>query len=85
MVIIIAASQETSLQDIRPSQTQTGLHSHSRWLEASNFGFRKKRDCSIYIVRTEALISCAFAAQLICDFVFAYAKSRFSHKVFHFT
>ena len=30
-------------------------------------------------VKTKALISCAVTAQLICAFVFAYAKSRFSH------
>ena len=29
------------------------------------------------------LISCAVTAQLICAFVFAYAKSRFSHDVAH--
>ena len=30
-------------------------------------------------MKTKALISCAVTAQLICVFVFAYAKSRFSH------
>ena len=30
------------------------------------------------------LISCTFTAQLICGFVFAYAKSRFSHDAAHF-
>ena len=30
-------------------------------------------------MKTKALISCAVTAQLICGFVFAYAKSRFSH------
>ena len=36
-------------------------------------------DCTIRIAKTKALISCAVTAQLICLFVFAYAKSRFSH------
>ena len=31
------------------------------------------------IVKTNALISCPVTAQLICAFVFAFAKSRFSH------
>ena len=31
------------------------------------------------IVKTKALISCAVTAQLICVFVFVYAKSPFSH------
>ena len=45
------------------------------------FGFRKKRDCTICVVKTNALISCAcVTAQLICVFLFAYArKKRFSH------
>ena len=30
-------------------------------------------------MKTKALISCAVTAQLICVFVFAYAKRRFSH------
>ena len=32
-------------------------------------------DCTIYVAKTKVLISCAF--------VFAYAKSRFSHDVAH--
>ena len=31
--------------------------------------------------KTKAQISCVVTAQLICAFVFAYAKSRFSHDV----
>ena len=39
----------------------------------------------MYIVKTEALKSCVVSAQLqlICAFVFAYAKSRFSHDATH--
>ena len=67
------------LRDFRPGSTQTGLYSHSRWLEALHFGFRKKMDCTICVTKTKTLISCAVTAQLICAFVFAYAKSTFSH------
>ena len=52
-------------------------------LEAENFGFRKKRDCTIYVAKAKALISCAVTAQLICSFVLAYAKSRLSHDTAH--
>ena len=52
-------------------------------LEASNFGLRKKRDCTIYVAKTKALISFAVTAKLICVFVFAYANSRFSHDAAH--
>ena len=40
-------------------------------------------DCIIRIAKTKALISCAITAQLICVFVFAYAKIRFSHTDAH--
>ena len=33
----------------------------------------------MYVAKTNALISFAITAKLICVFVFAYAKSRFSH------
>ena len=40
-------------------------------------------DCTNYVAKTKALISSAVTALLICGFVFAYAKSRFSHDVAH--
>ena len=33
--------------------------------------FRKKRDCTIHVAKTKALISFAVTAKLICVFVFA--------------
>ena len=71
------------VRGFRTGLTQTGLYSHKRWLEAGNLGFRKKRDCSIYVAKTKGLISCAVTTQLICGFVFAYAKSLFSHDAAH--
>ena len=41
-------------------------------------------DSIIYLAKTKALISCAVTAQLICDFVFAYAKISFSHVAAYF-
>ena len=35
------------------------------------------------MAKTKALISLAVTAKLICVFVFAYAKSRFSHNAAH--
>ena len=40
-------------------------------------------DCTICIAKTKAMISCAVTVELICVFVFAYAKSRFSHNEAH--
>ena len=71
--------EKTCFHGFRPGPTQTGLYSHRRRLEALNFTFRKQRNCTIYVVKTKALISCTVTAQLICIFVFAYAKSKFSH------
>ena len=36
--------------------TQIGLHSHRRWLEAFDFRFRKKMDCTIYVAKTNVFI-----------------------------
>ena len=69
--------EKTGLRDFRPGQTQTRLYNHTRWLEAGNFVFRKKRDCTIYVVKIKALISLVYA-KLICVFIFAYVKSWFS-------
>ena len=63
----------------RPGLTQTGLYSHRRWLEALTFGFKKKRDCTICVAKTKALISFAVTGKLACAFVFAYADCWFSH------
>ena len=62
---------------------QTRLYSYRRWLEAWNFGFRKYRDCTIYVAKTKALISFPVTAKLICVFVFTYAKCWFSHDMAH--
>ena len=75
--------QKTGLRGFRPGPTQTGLYSHWRWLETWNFAFRKQRDCAIQVAKTKALISFAVTAKLICVFVFAYAKIRFSHVAAH--
>ena len=47
------------------------------------YRIRKKRDCTIRVAKTKALISFAVTAKLICVFVFAYAKIRFSHNEAH--
>ena len=75
--------EKSCLRCFRPGPTQCGLYSHRGWLEALNFGFGKGRNCTIYIVETKALISCAVTVQLICVSVFAYTKSRFSPEAAH--
>ena len=61
--------QKTCLPGLKPGLTQTGLYSHRRWLEAWNFQFRKQTDCTIYVAKTKALISCVVTMQLICVFL----------------
>ena len=41
--------------------------------------------CTIRVAKTKAMIRCAVTAQLVCVFVFAYAKSCFSHEVVKMT
>ena len=53
-------------------------------LEAGNFGFRKKRNYTIHVAKTKALISFAVTAKLICVFVLAYADCWFSHDPAHY-
>ena len=38
--------EKTCLRGFRPGPPKTGLYSYRRWLEARDFGFRKKWDCS---------------------------------------
>ena len=40
-------------------------------------------DCTSYVTKTKALISLVATAKLICVFIFAYAKSQFSHNEAH--
>ena len=49
------------------------------------FKFRLKIVEGLYylLAKTKTLISCAVTAQLICVFVFTYAKIRFSHNEAH--
>ena len=54
---------------------------HTKELEAWNFGFKYKRNCTIRVAKTKALISFAVIAKLICASVFAYADCWFSHEV----
>ena len=62
--------KNTCLWGLPPGPIQTGLYYHIRRLEARNFRFSKKRDCTIYVAKTKAQISCSVNSQLICAFVF---------------
>ena len=68
-----AASWKNQQCGFQTGSTQTKLYKHRSWLEALNFGFRKKSNCTIRVAKTKALISFAVTAKLICAFVFAYA------------
>ena len=51
---------------------------NSERVEISDLG---SRGCELYVAKAKALISCLATMQLVCAFVFAYVKSRFSHDV----
>ena len=44
---------------------------------------KQRRNCTIRVAKTKALISFAVTAKLICVFVFAYADCWFSHGAAH--
>ena len=67
--------EKTCLQGFRPGPTQTKLYKNRRWPEAGNFKFRKY--CTICVAKIKV------TAKLICPFVFALAKIRFSHDMAH--
>ena len=56
---ITDAGYKLEIKDLRPCLTQTALNSHRNSLDASNFGFKKKMNCTSCVVKTKALISCA--------------------------
>ena len=74
---------ETKQFWFRPGPTQTWLYNHRKRLEAWNFGFKKKRNCTIRVAETKALICFAVTAKLICTFVFTHAYCWFSHAAAH--
>ena len=48
------------------------------WTTAEDgFRLKEKRDRTIYVAKTKALINCVVTAQLICAIVSAYAKKDF--------
>ena len=51
--------EKTGLRGFRPGLTQTELYSHRRRLDVRNFEFKKKRNYSIHVAKTKALISFA--------------------------
>ena len=57
-----------------PGLKQTEVYKHRRLLETGNFGFRKKRNCTIQVQKTKALISLAVTAKPICAFVFSHKQ-----------
>ena len=71
--------EKTSLPCFRPGPTQTRLYNNSRWLEACNFGFRNWRDCTIYVAKTKALISCAVMSRVMSKPVF-WISNQVRHK-----
>ena len=71
--------EKTGLRGFRPCLTQTEMYKHRSGLESCNFGFKKKRNCTIRVAKTKALISFAVTvtAKLICAFFSPRQKSVF--------
>ena len=54
-----------------------GLYSHRRRLEAWNIMLKKKRDCTVRVAKTNALITCAVADLSLC---FRIGKNSMAHR-----
>ena len=63
---------------VRTGRTQTKLYKHRRSIEAGNVRLRKKRNYTVLVTKTKALIGFASTAKLIGVCVLAYAKCWFS-------
>ena len=64
ILTLLVHHEKIGLWGFRPGLTQIDLYSHRRWLEALNFGFRKRRNFTILVKKTKALIS--YAKAKIC-------------------
>ena len=67
----------------RPGPTQTRLYNHRRWQKVAISDIDRRGIVLSVWRKQRLLISFAVTAKLICIFVFAYAKSQFSHDVVH--
>ena len=77
--------EKISLRSFRPGPTQTGLYGHRRCTTTEDDRRLEISDLeSRGIVLSKQRCYCPAIAQLICIFVFAYAKSSFSHDAAHF-
>ena len=76
-VYIICAASYENLSSGFPTRSYTKRAVQPQKIAKGVTFLRKKRDCTIYKAKTKALTSYAVTAQLICAFVFAYAKTGF--------
>ena len=72
-------SEKTGLRGFRPDCT---IIEDGKRLVISDLGIRGIVR-TIHVAKTKTLISFAVTAKLICVFVFAHTKSRFSHNEAH--
>ena len=68
--------EKTCVLGLRPGKTQTGLFSYRSKLDSWNFGYSKKRYCTIQAVNNKG-------ADQTVPLLFAYGINRFSHDVAH--
>ena len=62
-----------------PTRSDTNQALKLQMARGLKFGFRKLRDCTIFVAKTKVPINCTVTMRLICAYVFTYANSRFSH------
>ena len=73
--------EKTCPQGFQPGQTQTVQQ--QKIAKGLKFQTLKDLEGLYYLAKTNTMISFAVTAKLICVFVFAFAKIRFSHEAAH--
>ena len=73
MVDVVDEDDDDDDDDDHPHDMSRFARKPVSRISDQNFGFMKKSDCTIYVGKTKALISCRVSVQLICIFVFGYA------------
>ena len=76
--------EKTNNFGFRPGPTQTCLYNLRSRLETRNFGFKKKRYCTIYGAKTKALISRAALFSHMQIVGFSHAKAQMCLTIYYF-
>ena len=79
-LLYMPSNQSQTMSDTKQAVQSLKL---ARGLKNSDLESKGIVVCTIYVAKTNSLISCEITVQLICTFVFVCSNSRFSHVAAH--